>query len=114
MNTNVPVSAGEDKTVAILAYLTLIGFLVAAVLNSSKKTALGAFHLRQALGLFLSGIALAVIAIVPLLGWLVAWAGSIVLFILWVIGLIAAIGGERKPVPLMGEHYEKWFGTAFE
>ncbi len=41
---------GEDKTVAIVAYLTLIGFIIAIILNGQKKTALGAFHLRQMLG----------------------------------------------------------------
>ena len=45
----------EDKTVAILAYITLIGFIIAIVLHGQKKTALGAFHLRQMLGIFLTG-----------------------------------------------------------
>ena len=111
MSTNIVTT--EDRTVAILAYLTLLGFIVAAILNSSNKTTLGAYHLRQALGLLLSGIALAVIAIVPILGWLAAWAGSIFLLVLWVLGLIAAINGQKTPVPVMGTHYEKWFGTAF-
>lgn len=47
-----PVSVpAEDRTVAILTYLTIIGFIIAIVIHSSKKTALGSFHLRQGLGL---------------------------------------------------------------
>ena len=60
-------SQGEDRTVAILAYLTLIGFIVAIVLHSNKKTKLGAFHLRQMLGLLLCGLA----CLIPLLNILI-------------------------------------------
>jgi uncharacterized membrane protein len=98
-------SVTEDKTVAILSYITLIGFIVAIVMNSSKKTQLGAFHLRQMLGLFLT----AVLMIIPLLNILV----FICLFVLWIMGLLSAIKGEMKPVPLVGSLYQKWFGTAF-
>ena len=50
-------TGGEDKTVAIIAYLTLIGFIVAIIVHMNKKTKLGAFHLRQMLGFLLTGIA---------------------------------------------------------
>src|SRR3954470_9791659 len=100
-----PTAVAEDKTIAILAYITLIGFIAAIVMNSSKKTQLGAFHLRQMLGLFLTGI----VCIIPLLGILIA----LFLFVLWIMGLISAIKGEMKPVPLLGAMYQKGFGTAF-
>jgi uncharacterized membrane protein len=100
-----PPAANEDKTVAILSYITLIGFIAAIVMNSSKKTQLGAFHLRQMLGLFLTGL----LAIIPIVGILV----GLCLLVLWIMGLISAIKGEMKPVPLLGPLYQKWFGTAF-
>lgn len=108
----VPVT--EDRTVAILSYLTIIGFIVAIVIHSSKKTKLGAYHLRQMLGLVLVGLAGSVLGVIPILGWLalmVIWVG---LLVFWVLGLIAAAKGELKPVPLVGEHFQKWFGTAFD
>ena len=46
-------TGGEDKMVAIVAYLTLIGFIVAIIIHMNKKTKLGAFHLRQMLGFVL-------------------------------------------------------------
>lgn len=107
----------EDKTVAIVSYLTLIGFIVALVLHSSKPTGLGAFHLRQSLGLMLTSIALViagmVLAFIPYLGWLIDMALWVGLLVLWLMGLLAAIKGERKPVALLGEHFQKWFGGAF-
>lgn len=111
-------AASDDKTTAFLSYLTLIGFIVAIVLHSSKKTALGAYHLRQSLGLMLSSIAVVVIgmllAFIPVLGWLLDLALWLGLFVLWFTGLLAAIKGERKPVALLGRHFESWFGNAFE
>jgi len=101
-----PVAAAtEDKTVAIVAYLTLLGFIAAIIIHSNKKTQLGAFHLRQTLGLFLTGI----LMVIPLLNILI----GICLFILWIMGLISAIQGQMKPVPLVGPLYQKWFGSAF-
>jgi len=100
-----PVSTTEDKTVAILSYITLIGFIVAIVMNSSKKTQLGAFHLRQMLGLFLTGF----LCIIPLLNILIL----ICLFVFWIMRLMSAIQGQMKPVPLVGPLYQKWFGNAF-
>ena len=111
-------AASEDKTAAILSYLTLIGFIIAIILHGSKKTRLGAYHLRQALGLILTaigvGIAATVVAFIPFVGWIVGLCSWIGLVVLWVMGLLAAINGEQKPVPLLGEQYEKWFGKAFE
>jgi uncharacterized membrane protein len=112
-----PPPAPEDRTVAILSYLTIIGFIVALVLHSSKKTALGSFHLRQTLGLIVSGLVLGiagfVLAFIPILGWLVVLAAWIGFLVLWLMGLIAAAGGRQQPVPVLGEHFQKWFASAF-
>ena len=111
-------AVGEDKMIAIVAYLTLIGFIVAIVLHMNKKTKLGAYHLRQMLGFFLTSIAVVfcqfVLAFIPILGWLCVLALWISLLVLWVLGLIAAINGEMKPMPVVGPLYQKWFGTTFD
>jgi uncharacterized membrane protein len=124
-----PTPTTEDKTVAILSYLTLIGFIVAIVIHSSKKTQLGAFHLRQVLGLILTSIAgwicvavtmfilFIVLAFMKsfllLLVPLIYAAFGVSLFVLWIMGLIAAINGQMKPMPVVGDLYQKWFGGAF-
>jgi uncharacterized membrane protein len=124
--TTTPPPASEDKTVAILSYLTLLGFIVAIVLNSSKKTKLGAYHLRQTLGLILTSIVgwivafvvIIVVAFIPFVGLIlipliwICFVGSVLT--LWVMGLIAAINGNMKPMPVVGPLYQKWFGTAFD
>ena len=112
--------AKEDTTVALLAYITIIGFIIAIVMHSSKKTALGAYHLRQMLGLIITGfviwipcIIISMIPMVNLIMFLLGPAVMIGLFVLWVMGLIAAINGQQKPLPVVGEHYQKWFANAF-
>jgi hypothetical protein len=128
--TTPPVSTEEDKTVAIVSYLTLIGFIVAIILNSNKKTKLGAFHLRQVLGLILTSIAgyICVGIMMFIIFLVLAFMKSVLLFlfpliylafgvsviVLWVMGLIAAINGQMKPMPVVGPYYQKWFGAAFE
>jgi uncharacterized membrane protein len=124
MNTSNPAeplnvtTTSEDKTVAILSYITLIGFIIAIVLHGSKKTRLGAFHLRQALGILLTGIACGVaqviLAFIPILGWLAILAIWVSLLLIWIFGLIAAAKGECKPAPVIGEYYQKWFAGAFD
>lgn len=120
----------EDKTVAILSYLTLIGFIVAIIIHSNKKTKLGAFHLRQALGFILSIIVgwIAVIMMMFILLFVLAFMKSILLIfipilyfafgvsilVLWIMGFIAAINGQMKPMPVVGPLYQKWFGNAFD
>ena len=115
-----PIPAKEDTTVALLAYLTIIGFVVAIVLHSSKKTALGAFHLRQTLGLFISALVIwipcLIISMIPVVNLVMVILGPAVmvgLFVLWIMGFIAAINGQQKLMPVVGAHYQKWFANAF-
>jgi uncharacterized membrane protein len=121
MDTTVPPSqaavAGaitEDRTVAILSYVTIVGFIAAIFVHQSRKTQLGAFHLRQVLGLVLTGVIGGVAALVPILGWIVWFLVVIGLFVLWLLGLISAIRGDMRPMPLLGEHYQRWFAGVFE
>ena len=113
-----PAAVAEDKTVAIVAYLTLIGFIVAIIIHMNKKTKLGAFHLRQMLGFVLTGIAVwfcaVILAFIPILGWLCILALWVGMLVLWILGLVTAINGQMKPMPVVGPLYQKWFGTTFD
>ncbi len=107
----------EDRTVAILSYITIIGFIVAIVMHGSKKTQLGSYHLRQVLGLIVTGVGFGlcviVLAFIPFIGWLAIMVGWLSLLVCVIMGLIAAASGQMKPVPVLGEHYQKWFTGAF-
>ncbi len=81
----------DTKTTSIIAYITWIGLLV-AFLAGDKEGA--KFHLNQALVIFLFML----LSVVPIIGWI--W--SIFMIVCWVMGLVAAINQEEKPVPLIG------------
>lgn len=98
-----------DVTIAIVAYLTIIGLLAAFIINKEKKEPFAAYHIKQSLGLALCGIALFVVGMVPILGWIASFFGSLFLLYLWIMGLMNAINGKAKPVPFLGDKFMEWF-----
>lgn len=112
------VQQDQGKTVAILSYITLIGLIIAFVLHNDdkNKSELGAFHLRQAIGIFATGIALSIaqfiFVFIPFLGWLINVAltvSMVALFVFWILGIISAINQEKKEVPFVGAFYQNLF-----
>lgn len=99
----------EGKQIGIIAYLTVIGLIIAFVMNSEKKYAFAQYHIRQMLGLFISGVVISFIGIIPFLGWLIVIVGVFLFFYMWIMGLISAINGQMKPMPILGKKYEEWF-----
>lgn len=111
----------EENTVAIVSYITLIGWIVALVLHGNKKTKMGAFHSRQTLGIFIIGIGLAIVntmfAFIPVIGILfnvVFGLAGLGLFVFWILGLVSAVNGEMKPLPFIGEPIQNIFKGTFE
>lgn len=99
--------SSNEKTIGIIAYLTLIGWIIALVMNSSTRSEYASFHIRQMLGLMLLSF-LASIMVRLGLGMLSPIV-SIFVLVLWAVGFIGAIQGERRPVPLLGEQFQEWF-----
>ena len=92
----------QGKTIAILSYITIIGWIIALVMNTSEKSKLGSYHIRQTLLLYIFAV---ILSWIPILGWIL----GIVLFIFWIIGLVAAINGEKKEMPIVGKLAQQWF-----
>ncbi len=101
-------SSDNGKTVAIVSYLTIIGWIIAFIMHNNNKTELGAFHLRQMLGLVAIGIVLSLIGRVVGIP-MVIWILQIGLFVLWILGFIGALQGEKKAIPLLGDQFQQWF-----
>lgn len=92
----------DGKNVAIIAHITLIGWIIAIVMNSSNKTELGSFYIRQMLGIVLLAIVLGFIPIINLFAWILP-------LIMWIMSLVGSLSGEKKPVFLLGEQFQEWF-----
>ena len=80
-----------QKTTSIVAYITWIGLIIAFCAGDKEGAK---FHLNQALVIFLFGL----LVWIPCLGQI--W--GIFIIVCWIMGLIAAINQEEKPVPLIG------------
>ncbi|MEP7168297.1 MAG: hypothetical protein ABI855_02905 [Bacteroidota bacterium] len=91
----------NSKTVAIVAHITLVGWIVALVLNNQSKSEMGSFYVRQMLGLFICSF----IFIIPILGWLI----GLFIIVLWIISFINAVNGKMTPVPVFGVMFQRWF-----
>lgn len=110
----------DGKTPSIIGYLTIIGWLIAYfALHKGKETSLGSYHLRQTLLFHLVSV---------VCSWVLGALGSaliinspldfnfgsiinFILLIFWIIGLVAAIQGKKKPIPLMGEKAQTLFSS---
>ncbi|WP_445382282.1 hypothetical protein [Robiginitalea sp. IMCC43444] len=98
----------EARITAIIAYLTIVGALIAITMNSEPKYTFARFHCRQAFGLHLGFLGFALFLSV----WFnqYAWYGLYVgYFALWLYGFLSAINNKMNPVPFLGEYFQKWF-----
>jgi len=96
----------DNKTIAIIAHITLIGWIVALVMNSSNKSELVSFYIRQMLGLMILALAGSILSSVI---YLVGMVISIIALVLWILSLIGAVSGEKKLVPVVGVYFQDWF-----
>jgi uncharacterized membrane protein len=105
----------DQKTISWVSYLTLIGWIIGLVSynGSPDKSSLARFHLRQMLGLMLLSLAISITSTILalILGRVGVLIGYINLgtFVLWILGIISAFNGEEKPVPLVGDFFQKTF-----
>ncbi|WP_268036553.1 DUF4870 domain-containing protein [Algoriphagus sp. PAP.12] len=99
----------RQENLALVSYLTLIGLLVALILNQEKKDHLTSFHIRQSLGIGLTGLASGFAGLLPYIGWLISFSGFFFCIFLWIKGLINAIQRKQIPVPVLGKSYQQLF-----
>jgi uncharacterized membrane protein len=115
-------SQDNGKTAGIISYFTIIGWLIAYfALYQNNKTSLGSYQLRQTL-LFHFAYVVIRWGLSFVLGviWLSGTGGIFSLyyllkivdlgfFILWIIGFIGAVQGEKREIPLLGERAQTMF-----
>jgi len=101
-------TVSEGKTIAIISYVTFIGTIIAFIMNQNKRNSFASFHIRQAVGLFLLAFVINFLTSYLNMGW-ISQIFTFGVIILWVFGLIGAVQGEEKRVPLLGDHFQEWF-----
>lgn len=102
----------DEKTTGIVSYIGLIGLIIAFVMDKDKSP-FSRFHIRQNIGINILWVALWVLSIIlgsisSVLG-LVAFILFLFPLVLWIIGIIGAVQGEMKLVPVLGAQFQEWF-----
>lgn len=102
------VSADDGKLWAFLAYLLgLIGFVLVIALKKDNKFAM--YHAKQSLVLFIFMVLVMVVGtVIPFIGWFIIMPlGSLLVLILWILGIVNALTGKEAPLWLIGRFGDK-------
>ncbi len=101
-----PQDIEQNKVMGILAYL---GILVLVPILAAKDSKFARYHANQGLVLCIAEIVVSIIgsilANIPVIGWilsLLCWLINIALFILAIIGIVNAVNGRAKDLPIIG------------
>jgi uncharacterized membrane protein len=98
----------EGKTAAITSYILIVGVLIALSMNSENKNPFASFHIRQALGLSITFLSLGLI-VSNFDSLMISGTMWIFVSVLWTYGFFTAIQGSQKPIPLLGNLFQKVF-----
>lgn len=102
------------KTTAAVSYITLIGWLISYFTTTEGRGSLVRYHLKQSFGILLLSLVLAIAVsiisvIVPSLANILSLAYLLIL-VLWILGIVNALGEKETPVPVVGKMFEGAFG----
>ena len=102
-NKSNPIGAlGQDvKILSAIGYIGLL-FLVPYLVKPKDKFAV--FHANQGLLLLIATVVInAIGSIIPVIGWFIILPlGGIFTLVLFILGIISALKGEEKRLPLIG------------
>lgn len=101
----------DNKTLSIVSYITIFGWLISFIVGKEKANGLLRYHLKQSLGLIIFSIILSVILriLISVTQMGVFNILGILPLILIIIGAINAANEVEKPLPLIGKMVEDKF-----
>ncbi len=100
-------SKEQNTTMAVIAYII---FFV-PLFTDAKNDSFVKYHVHQGFVLFLSFLAVSILSrllMMTFMIWPIISLLNIGLFILLVIGILNAVGGKQKPLPLIGQFASKF------
>lgn len=98
-----PQDIENNKIMALLSY---IGPLFLVPMFAAKDSKFARFHANQGIVLFIAAIVLNIVSVllgyIPFVGWILAWAMRVIWWALAVLGIVNALNGKAKQLPLIG------------
>ena len=119
LEASIPVQQPKDKLLGAVAYVTFIPAVVFVLIEPLKRNRFVRFHSFQSIFLTAVTIALAVairilysvLALIPAIGFLLAWlalaVASLGWVLLWLVLVVKALQGATFKLPLIGNLAEK-------
>ena len=112
----------NGKTAGIISYFTIIGWLIAYfAFHQNNKTSLGSYQLRQTLLFHIVYVVIRwglriFLGVIWLSTGLFSWyylikIVDLAFFVIWIIGFIGAVQGEKREIPLLGDKAQNIFST---
>lgn len=98
----------EGKGLATVAYLTIIGVLIAFFMNQEKRNDFTYFHIRQSLGLWSTYFVLGYV-VSGFDSWMLTYSFWIFFIVLFLFGVLGAVSGRLNKIPLLGDFFQKIF-----
>jgi len=89
----------KNTGMAVLAYIL---FFI-PLLTGARNDKFVRYHVKQGLGLFLVAIATIILGSTPIIGSFLSWLASIFVLVLLVIGILNAVQGKEKELPIIGK-----------
>lgn len=101
----------DNKTLSIVSYITIFGWLISFIMGKDKPNGLLRYHLKQSLGLVICSIILSIILNVLIMVTHIGILGILgfLPLVLAIIGIINAANEVEKPLPLIGKMFEDKF-----
>ncbi len=96
----------KNTLMAVLAYLGIL--IIVPFLTDAHKDPFVKFHLKQGVVLIIFEFIGFFISAVPILGWVVGWLIWVVSLVLLIIGILNAVSGAEKELPLIGSYGQKF------
>ena len=97
--------SGKGK--AILAHITLIGWIIALILNLQKRDSFASYYIRQYLGIMVVGFIGNILFMASHNALASVW--MIIILVAWLISLVGACTDKKNEVPYIGRYFQEWF-----
>lgn len=97
----------SGKAKAIIAHITIIGWVIALILNMNDKDEFTSYYIRQYLGIMIA--ALLGNLLLAMISGTLAMIWGVIILVIWLMSLIGAITDKQSETPVVGHLFQEWF-----
>ena len=102
MPEEIPQNGLSESAASGLAYITFIPAIIFLVVAPYNQSANVRFHCWQSIFLGVFAFVIGFINIIPILGQIIFVIAMLGIFIIWIMCVIKAFGGQRFVIPVIG------------